>query len=54
MIHAIATVLSGVAIALTLLGLTRPAVVILAIATCLQIWSLETLRTATVHRENLG
>jgi hypothetical protein len=45
-VHAIAVILSGLALALVLFGSIRPAIAILAIVIILLTWSLEALRVA--------
>jgi len=49
-VHAIAAIFSGLALALVLLGSTRPAIAILAIVIILLAWSLEALRVAIQTR----
>jgi membrane protein implicated in regulation of membrane protease activity len=49
-VHAIAVILSGLALALVLFGSTRPAIAILAIVTILLAWSLDALRVAVQSR----
>lgn len=49
-VHAIAVILSGVALALVLFGSVRPAISVLAIVTILLAWSLEVLRVAIQSR----
>ncbi len=49
-VHAIAVMLSGIALALVLFGSVRPAIGVLAIVTILLAWSLEQLRVARQSR----
>ena len=49
-VHAIAVILSGLALALVLFGSIRSAITILAIVTILLAWSLEALRVAIQSR----
>ncbi|MEG3169216.1 hypothetical protein U1737_13565 [Sphingomonas sp. LB3N6] len=45
-VHAIAVMMSGLALALVLFGSVRPAIGVLAIVTIVLTWSLEQLRVA--------
>ncbi|MDD1450848.1 hypothetical protein NHF48_007510 [Sphingomonas sp. H160509] len=49
-IHAIAVILSGIALALVLFGSIRSGIAVLAIVTILLTWSLEQLRVAHQSR----
>ena len=49
-VHAIAVILSGVALALVLFGSVGPAIGLLSIVTILLTWSLEVLRAAIQPR----
>ena len=49
-VHAIAVMLSGLALALVLFGSVRPAIGVLTIVTILLTWSLEQLRVAYKSR----
>lgn len=49
-VHAIAVILSGIALALVLFGSIRSGIAVLAIVTILLTWSLEQLRVAHQSR----
>jgi hypothetical protein len=50
-LHAVTVLLAGIAFAVALFGFVRLPIAALALALCLHVWSLETLRTSTVQRE---
>lgn len=51
LVNALAAFFSGLAVAIGLVGELRIAIAALGAATILQLWSLEMLRSLTIHRE---